>query len=163
MKYLLILLLSLASYGQTVINPTSFTVNSTLLGALARWMMGQTTPNVAPTLTIAVDAATTTFQLSSGTGLGATSALVIDNEIVQCTAKPTGSSFTCTRAQVGTAAASHAVGAVVKELIYKTPATASGAFAKDKMIEIALRDSVITADIAAAQAAAVATVVAGVQ
>jgi hypothetical protein len=165
MKTLLsILLISLPMAAQTVVNPTQFTMDATTLGALARWMMTQTTPSVAPTLTVAVDTTSTSFQLSSGTGLGATSALVIDgNEIVQCTAKPTGASFTCTRAQVGTTAVAHSIGATVKELTYKTPATASGAIAKNAVIALCLADPVITAGIATAQATAQAAVAAGVQ
>ena len=164
MRILLLLFISITTYGQTVVNPTQFTMDTTTLAALERWMMTQTTPGVTPTLSVAVDAVSTNFQLSSGTGLGSTSALVINGvEIVQCTAKPTGSSFTCTRAQVGSAAVSHAAGVPVRELVYKTPATASGAIAKNAVIQICLADPVINASVTSATAAATSAVIAGVQ
>lgn len=164
MKTLLLLLLSLAAYGQTVVNPSSFTIDATALGALARWMMSQTTPNVAPTLAIGVDANTTAFSLSSGSGLGATSALVLDGkEIVQCTAKPTGSTFSCTRGQIGTTAVSHAQGVTVRELTFKTPNQAMSQASKDTMKAIMRADPVIGAAIAAARDAAEAAITAGVQ
>lgn len=160
----LIIFAARLSYGQTVVNPTEFTMDNTTLAALGRWMMTQTTTDVNTTLTVAVDAVTTSFQMASGSGWGATSAFVIDGkEIIQCTAKPTGSSATCTRGQVGSAAVAHAAGVSVKELLYKTPATASGAIAKAAVVQICLADPVINASVTSAAAAAQAAVVAGVQ
>lgn len=164
MKLILIALLAIAAYGQTTVNASSVSLDATATGALARWMMGQTTPGVAPTLSVAVDSATTAFSLSSGSGLGATSALVLGGvEIVQCTAKPTGSTFTCTRGQIGTTAVSHAQGVTVRELIYKTPNQAGTELMRGQLRSIMRADPVVTAAIAAAAAAAEAAITAGVQ
>ena len=165
MKTLIALLLAISAFSQTItVNASSVVLDATATGALARWMMGQTTPSVTPTLAVAVDANTTAFSLSSGTGLGATSALVLNGvEIVQCTAKPTGSTFTCTRGQIGTTAVSHAQGVTVKELIYKTANQAGTEMMRGKLREVAANDAVNRAAVAAAQAALEAAVLAGVQ
>jgi hypothetical protein len=161
---LVVLLVAGLGLAQTTVNASSVTLDANAQGALARWMMSQTTPGVSPTLATAVDATATTFVLSSGTGLGPTSTLVLNGvEIVQCTAKPGGATFTCTRGQIGTAAVSHAVGVSVRELIYKTPNQAGTELMRGQLRAIMRADPVITAAIAAAQAAAEATITSGVQ
>ena len=164
MKTLLLLTLALVAHAQTTVNASAVTLNATATGALARWMMGQTTPGVAATLSVGVDSTTTAFSLSSGSGLGATSALVLNGvEIVQCTAKPTGSTFTCTRGQIGTAAVAHAQGVSVRELVYKTPNQAGTELMRGQLRAITAADPLVMAAVTAAQAALQAEVLAGVQ
>lgn len=160
MKTLLLLLLSLAAYGQATINAPAIRLDATATGAVTRWIISQS--NSTTTLAGGIDASTTAIVVSNFVGAGANAALGIDGEIVQCSAR-TGTTYTCARGQQGTTAATHASGATVTELKYKTLNQAGAVLMQGQLRSIVRNDATVQAAIVAAQAAAEATVTAGVQ
>ena len=160
MKTLFLLLLSITAYGQQTINASAIALDATATGAVTRWMIGQSdgTSNLAA----GIDASTTSIVVVSFQGAGASAALGIDGEIVQCTVR-TGTTYTCARGQQGTTAATHASGAPVYQLKYKTLNQAGTALMQGQLRSIVRNDAAVQAAVAAAQAAAEATVTAGVQ
>lgn len=160
MKTILLLLLPLAAYGQATINASSIALDSTATGAITRWMIGQSNSTTA--LASGIDASTTAIVVSNFVGAGANAALGIDGEIVQCSVR-TGTTYTCARGQQGTTAATHASGATVTELKYKTLNQAGTALMQGQLRSIVRNDSTVQAAIVAAQAAAAAAATTGVQ
>lgn len=160
MKALFLLILSIAAYGQATINAPAITLDAPSTAALTRWMISQS--NSTTTLASGIDAVTTTVVVSNFVGAGANAALGIDGEIFQCSAR-TGNTYTCTRAQQGTAAATHASGATVTELKYKTLNAADKELLLGKIRGIVRDDATVQAAIIAATAAAEAAVLTGVQ
>jgi hypothetical protein len=162
MKLLLFVIFAASAFAQTTVNASAVLLDTNATGALARWMMGQNTA-ASTTLASPIDAVSNTFTLASGTGFGATSAIVVNGvEIAQCTVKA-GAVLTCTRAQIGTTAVAHAAGVSVKEMIYKTPNQAGTELMRGQLKGIMRSDQVIQAQVAAAAAAAEAIIAAGVQ
>lgn len=124
-KFLFLLALPIAA--QTVIDVPFTLPNAAVADALV-WTRTQVT-NSSPsaTLTGALTAGATTFTISSATGYSATdlfanagATLLIDSEEITC-ATLTGAVYSgCSRAQQGTTAATHALGATVQQLKYAT-------------------------------------------
>lgn len=155
MKTLILLILSLAAYGQQTINAPAVTLSANGLTAvleeMARTPKG-TQPNT--TLTALINTTDTTLQVADGAGLNAGSVLAINSsEHVTVTAR-TGKTLTVTRGTNGSTAASAAEGATVYEMKDKT----INAYGKSLMVlwinTITRRSAAVRAGIVAAEASA---------
>ena len=117
MKYLL-LLASLAVYGQATINAPAVTLDATGSLHVLAWMGAQGT-GITQTLAAGISAAETSITLVSAQGIGASAVISIGAEHISVTSKA-GNVLTVVRGANGTTAASALSGANVIELRYKT-------------------------------------------
>jgi hypothetical protein len=159
MKLILASLISIAAYGQATINAPAVTLDANGSSAVTAFMSVQTT-GVSTTLAAPVLVGDTTITLSSGAGFGAASAISINGEHMQVTAKA-GAVLTVTRGVNGTTAAAQANGATVVEMKYKTINALGKAIIVDKLQRVA-RDY-LNAAVLAAAAASDASAMAAVQ
>lgn len=149
MKYLL-LIASIAAYGQATINAPSVALDANGTAALATWMSGQTT-NVSTKLASGISAVAVTLTVADAQGIGANAVILIDAEHVQVTAK-SGNTLTVTRGANGTAPAIHATEAQVAELKYKTFNAVGKAIIVDAMRAIVRQQRQAAINAAVAQA-----------
>ncbi len=116
----ILLVLSIATVltAQTTVNLPSLTVTAdatTSINLAMRKLFSGT--NTSATAPIADNG--TTLTVASTAGIAANALLMIDDEVVLSSAK-TATTFTITRAALGTVAAAHSSGAVVRELKYRS-------------------------------------------
>jgi hypothetical protein len=161
MKILTFLLLSVAAYGQQTINAPAVSLDATGAAAVQSWMSGQTT-GVSTTLAVTLAPGDTSVTLTSATGFAAGSAITIDGEHMQASAR-TANVLTVTRGVNGTTAAAHTSGAAVAEMKYKTINALGKSIIVDTLKQIVAAYSTVTAPVATAQATATAAVTAAVQ
>ena len=160
MKLIITLILSLAGYSQSTINAPAVTLDSNGTSAVQSWMTTQTTGQ-SSTLAAPVLISDTTVTLSSGAGFGAASAISINGEHMQVTAKA-GAVLTVTRGVNGTTAAAQNVGSTVYEMRYKTLNALGKSIIVDALQRIVSQSTPLNAPVTSATAtrdAAVATAV----
>jgi len=117
MKYIL-LLASLAVYGQATINAPAITLDATGSTHVLAWMAAQGT-GITQTLAADISAVATSITLVSAQGIGASAVISIGTEHISVTSKA-GNVLTVVRGANGTTAASALSGAAVTEMKYKT-------------------------------------------
>jgi len=157
MKYLL-LLASLAVYGQATINAPAITLDATGSTHVLAWMAGQGT-GITQTLGSDISAVATSITLVSAQGIGASAVISIGTEHISVTSKA-GNVLTVVRGANGTTAASALSGASVTEMKYKSLNQLGKDIIVDALRKI-VRQQSLAAPIATAEANAdVATVAA---
>ena len=158
MLKLFLLLVSFAAYGQATINAPAVALDATGTTAVLAWMSGQTT-GIQTALAAPVAPGDTQITVASGQGLN-NAVLSIGAEHVQVTAR-SGNTLTVTRGTNGTTPGTHAAGATVAEMKYKTLNALGRQMILDSLRQIVRQQR--QASITAAQAAVDAEAAAAVQ
>ncbi len=136
LKYFIFLLLtSSIVFSQTTVNLPTVNVSADATASINLFLPEKFSGNNT-TLTSSVGVGDTTLNVATTTGIGTSNMLIrIDDEVLTVTAK-TINTLTVTRASIGTAAANHSNGIVVRELQYKSFASLFLALIREQVAEI---------------------------